>query len=144
MMSRVMVNGDVVQFIPQFGARTIAVFTTIIPGSGHATIGGRKVCIKGDEKNIELTTPYISGAYTVAGMAKITIEKLDSDQLASDCSSQKALITQGKKTFKAKLEVLKPAQLPPPANTPEVITGSNKYSDGKGTFIPSQGWVSAG
>lgn len=140
MMSRVIVNGDVVQFMPQFGARTVAVSVTIIPGSGHATIGTKKVCVKGDEKKVKLQTPYISGAYTIPGLAEVTIKKLKSDQLAADCTSPKDLITQGKQPFDAQLKVLAPAMAPGSPPSPD----NTQSSDGKGMFIPGQVWVDAG
>lgn len=140
MMSLVIVNGDVVQFMPQFGARTIAVPVTTIPGSGHATIGVKKVCVKGDEKKVKLQTPYISGAYTTPGLAEITIKKLNSGQLAAHCTSPDDLITQGQQPFDAQLKVLAPATMPAPPFTPD----NTMSSDGKGMFIPSQFWVSSG
>lgn len=140
MMSRVIVNGDVVQFIPQFGARTIAVSVTMIPGSGHATVGGKKVCVKGDEKKVKLLTSYISGAYTTPGLAEVTIKKLKPDQLATDCTSPKDLITQGQQPFDAQLKVLTPAMTPGSPPSPD----NTQSSDGKGMFVPGQFWVNAG
>ncbi|MGK0602883.1 hypothetical protein [Yokenella regensburgei] len=140
MMSLVIVNGDVILFFPQFGVRIITLPVTTIPGSGHATIGVKKVCVKGDEKKVKLQTPYISGAYTTPGLAEITIKKLDSGQLASNCISPDDLITQGQQPFDAQLKVLTPATTPPPTVTPD----NTIPSDGKGIFIPSQFWVSAG
>ena len=140
MRTAVIVDGDTVFFMPFFGLRIITIPMTTIRGSGHACIKEKKVCVKGDEKKVRLITPYTSGQYTVPGTAVVTIEKLKSDQIASDCLSLKALITEGKGLFDAKLSVLVPATTPPPASTPDNMMSSG----GKGFFRASEEWVVAG
>ncbi|MHA1066699.1 hypothetical protein ACR9GP_22715 [Enterobacter ludwigii] len=139
MKSPVIVDGDTVQFNPQFGPRIIAVLLTTIPGRGHATVGMKKVCIAGDEENVKLVTSYTSGNY-LNGTAEVTINPLNTGHLTNDIVSRSGMILQGQQPFDAKFKVTVPA-INPANGTPDP---GPTTSDGKGMFIASQTWVNAG
>lgn len=141
MMSAVIVDGDKMVFEPSFGDRiVILVSPPIIHGTGHATIGGMKVCIKGDEANVKLNATYTTSSHTTPGTGIVTIKALDSSQLASECNSAAALITKGQQKFTASFTPNAPATTPPDSS-PDLVTDP---SDGKGEFMASQSWVNAG
>lgn len=141
MTSAVIVDGDMMAFESLFGNRTvILVSPPIIQGSGHATIGNKKVCIEGDEAKVQLNATYTTSSHTVPGTGIIRIKALDRSQLASECKSTAALITKGQQKFTAMFTPLVPAMTPPPSSTPD----SSAPSDGKGEFTASQSWVKAG
>ncbi|KVQ00510.1 hypothetical protein WJ95_28420 [Burkholderia ubonensis] len=146
MMSLVVVDGDKLVFEPKFGVRTVTlVDPPMIRGTGLATIGGAKVCIKGDEAKVQLKATYLTEIYTVAGTGIVTIKALDNSQVASECTSPTALITKGQQKFTASFAFVEPAQTPPfPAGPLVPEPDKAPPSDGKGEFITSQNWVRAG
>lgn len=140
MNDTVILDQDALQFQPMFGNRlVIPSGPAQIRGNGHCTINGRKSCVSGDEKMVQVNAVYTTSTHTVPGNGVITISSLDSAQLARAVGSPAALIVKGQQ-FTAQFRPLKPAQMPPPANTPDVSTPSN----GRGVFVPSQFFVQAG
>jgi hypothetical protein len=135
----VIIDLDTLQFLPQFGNRLVTPLGPAqIRGNGQATINGRKVCISGDENRVRIRAAYTTPTHTIPGTGVITIASLGSHQLARHVSSDEALIIQGTQ-FTARFQPETPAQMPPPANTPDPTAPS----DGQGLFIPSQFVVKA-
>ena len=79
----VITDGDEVKFLPNFGVAIVSVKPGKMVASGETTIKGKKVCVEGDEKSVEITDcSYISGAF-VDGKGTLTIKKLVPNQLLS-------------------------------------------------------------
>ncbi|MPY24381.1 hypothetical protein [Shewanella sp. YLB-07] len=141
MKSPVILDGDGLKFDPKFGIRTVTITApTMITGSGHATIGETKMCIQGDEAKVQLAATYTTESHTVAGTGIVSIQALDSSQLAQGRLSGGVLITEGQQTFTASFLPSIPATTPPPASAPDAPAPST----GTGEFEPSQDWVNAG
>ncbi|WP_197486511.1 hypothetical protein [Burkholderia sp. MSMB1589WGS] len=138
-MSRlVVVDGDELQFETQFGARMVTpTGPAKINGSGHATINGKRICVKGDEKKVTVQANYQSGSYQ-GGQGIITIKMLASDQEAPRCTSGAAIILKGKK-FTALFTVTVPGTSPSGD-----ADSSSPESDGNGSFDVRQKFVTAG
>ncbi len=129
----VIIDGDEVEFLPNFGPAIVSVKPGKMKASGQTTINGKKVCVDGDEKNIELTNcDYISGAF-VNGKGTLKIKQLVSGQLTQKASSgDKSIILKGK-PFIAQFDVTSPGKMPPPANTPDpvpIYIGMGKFKPG--------------
>ncbi|MCB0375312.1 MAG: hypothetical protein KDD04_05275, partial [Sinomicrobium sp.] len=119
-LDTIIIDGDEVEF------STIATLT-LIPGkpktqikaTGKTTLNGKKVCVEGDEKNVEITNcSYTMPPFTVPGSGTLKIKQLVPNQLTQKAASgNKRIILQGK-LFIAQFDVTSPAKQPPPANTP--------------------------
>ena len=91
-------------------------------------INNKKACIITDIKNFSLKSTYNTSTYSASGKGTITIEELNSDQIATNavCGSDKMLLIGSK--FKAKFKVDSPASIPGGSSD-----GTPEYS-GKGVF----------
>ena len=136
-MDYILIDKDIVQFMPAFGAALVVVQPGKLKASGESTFKGKKVGVEGDEKEVEVPgCPYISGAYTVPGTGTLKIAGLNSDQIAQHTQTGgKKMLLKGS-SFKAKFEVQTPAQIPPPSSTPDPMT---QYTGGTGMFITTNG-----
>lgn len=132
MADYIIVDGDQAMFIPAFGPAIVVVQPGQISGSGKASLQGKMVCIDGDETSVEVPgCAYTAGAFSVPGTGTLKIAALGGDQVAQKTySNGKPLILKGA-TFTAKFEVQSPAQMPPPASTPD---GAPQYT-GTGMFV---------
>ena len=131
----IMIDGDTAIFMPTFGAAIVVVQPGTISGSGEATLNGKKFCIDGDERSVEVPgCSYMTPVYSIPGVGTLKIDSLAGDQLASHTrSSQTAVILKGS-TFNAKFEVQSPAQQPPPGPGSPIPDSSTSYM-GNGSFI---------
>lgn len=132
-MDYILIDGDIVQFMPTFGAAIVVVKPGKLKGSGESTFKGKKVCIEGDEKDVEVPgCPYISGAFSIPGTGTLKISALGGNQKAQHTQTGgKKMLLKGS-TFQAKFEVQSPAMMPPPASTSDPMS---QYSGGSGMFI---------
>jgi len=82
-----------------------------LEGSGKATLGGKKVCIAGDESKVLISgCMYKTPIFTIDGSGNLKIESLATDQQAQKTKSNgKAVLLKGK-FFTATFEVVAPAQ----------------------------------
>ncbi len=136
----VVIHGDIVKFDQVFGNRTVIPPPTTISGTGKATISNKKMCIKGDEKQVKLmNVPYTTASHSIPGTGTITISALDTSQEAKKTVCGQAVIIKGQK-FKAQFLPDQPAKTPPPASAPDPSTPSM----GTGSFNTSQQSVKAG
>ncbi len=129
----VITDGDEVEFLPNFGPAIVSVKPGKMKASGQTTINGKKVCVEGDEKKIEITNcDYISGSF-LKGKGTLTIKKLVSSQLTQKAKSgNKSVILKGK-PFIAQFDVTSPAKMPTPPNTPDpvpIYIGMGKFKAG--------------
>lgn len=129
----VIVHGDLANFIPAFGNAMVVVRPGTMQGSGPATFTGKKLCVDGDEKKVEVPgCAYVAPPYVIPGTGTIKIAALAGNQLAKRTNTGgKALILKGAQ-FTAKFEVQSPAQQPTP--TGPVPDATPQYS-GNGMFV---------
>jgi hypothetical protein len=135
MSGNVIVGGDTATFNLPTGVATVSPLSTSIPGTGHATIGGSQVCIKGDEENVKLSCSYKTATYPTDGEGELSITNLCPDQVASYVSDGKHLILKGASTFEATMTVKTAAS----NSTAQDVVG-NQYST-TGSFEPENTWV---
>jgi hypothetical protein len=140
--SLVVIDGDALTFNPQLGAITITPPPTPqlrISGSGEARIGGKKVCIVGDEERVSFTVDYIRPPFVASpGKGLLTIKKMAPDQQAASAKAPAPMILVGSQ-FMTQFQPTIPAQ--DPQGKPD--TDLNAVT-GVGTFINSQTFVTAG
>ncbi|RQU52931.1 hypothetical protein DF143_32685 [Burkholderia cenocepacia] len=88
-------------------------YVPIISGTGQFTIEKIPACIEGDEKSVKGIGMYTYGPYTVAGTCEVTIERLNSDQLAPTVLSRTRVIVKGTQaiaTLEPKMRAKTPGQ----------------------------------
>lgn len=131
-LDTVIIDSDQVMFIPLFGSAIVVARPGVIQATGKSTVTGKKVCLDGDEKKVQVPgCPYISGPYVIPGVGTLKIDTLLPNQKTmKGKSGSKPMILKGI-MFKAKFEVLAPAMMPPPAATPDPM----KMYPGMGQFI---------
>lgn len=127
----IIIDGDQVNFNFLFGTAIIVPIPGKITGSGSSTLQGKKVCIEGDEKSVEVqNVRYIAPPYIVPGEGIVKVIELASDQVATKTSdSNTKVILKGAK-FKAKLEITRKAS--------DLFGGQDpnkEYTGGEGFFI---------
>ena len=141
MGDKVLTDGDMVVFMPMFTPAIVVVQPGRISGSGPAAIGGRKICVDGDEGQVSVPgCAYITPSHPIPGVGTLKIASLAANQKASTTQTggKKVLLQGG--MFTAKFEVQSPAQQPTPGGP--VPDASSQYS-GQGQFIPVNQQVSA-
>src|SRR5690349_8862572 len=130
----ILVDGDIVTFLPNFNPAIVAVQPGKLTGSGKITIQNKKVCIEGDEKNVSVTgCNYVTPIHSIPGTGTLKIEALATDQKArkSICDGKAILLKGG--LFTAKFEVQSPAQQPPPGPGAPIPDSTSSYT-GTGMF----------
>jgi len=142
----VLLDGDTVMFLPAFGAATVVVQPGKLAGSGPATAGGKKVCVDGDEKNVQVAgCQYIAGPYSIPGTGTLSISALAGDQKAQKTKTGgKAVLLKGG-NFTAKFKPdpgLAAAKQPPPGPGSPIPDATPEYS-GQGTFVTTNTKFSA-
>ena len=131
----ILIDGDIVNFIPTFGAAVVVVQPGTLSGSGPATLNGKNVCVDGDEKNVSVPgCMYIASPYVIPGTGTLKIDALASNQVATKTNTGgKAVLLKGSQ-FTAKFEVQSPAQQPPPGPGSPIPDATPQYS-GNGMFV---------
>jgi len=141
----ILIDGDIVNFIPAFSPATVVVMPGTLSASGKkASVTGKKVCVEGDEKNVSVPgCAYMTPQYVIPGVGTLKIDSLAGDQTAKKLKdSGKAVLLKGSQ-FKAVFEVTTPAQQPPPGPGSPIPDSTTKYT-GKGSFISTNmKWKSA-
>ncbi|MCP1293300.1 MULTISPECIES: hypothetical protein [unclassified Chromobacterium] len=136
MMDIVIVDGTALVFEPMFGNRIVTPCGPAqLRGSGHPTIQGRKVCVAGDEKQVQVNAIYTTATHTIPGNGVITIS-LTANQQATHVKSGASWVLKGQQ-FIAQFRPTTPAQQPGTPPVPDVTTPSL----GKGQFMPTQSVV---
>lgn len=133
-MDLIIMDGDKVEF-SSVGPITLLppLPRTVIQASGKTTINGKKVCVEGDEKKVEISCSYTMPPFIIPGSGTLKIKNLGPNQLTQKAKSgNKGLILKGK-LFTAIFEIESPAKQPPPANTPDPMP----LYIGQGKFIQS-------
>ncbi|WP_130734448.1 hypothetical protein [Flavobacterium sp. J27] len=121
-MDQIIKNGDHVVFSSSGPIMLLPPLPiTVIKATGETTINGKKVCVEGDEKKVEISCSYTVSPYIMPGSGKLKIQSLSPEQLTKKAKSgAKSLILKGK-LFTAIFEVETPAKQPPPTNAPDPL-----------------------
>lgn len=132
----ILIDGDKAIFLPTFGAATVVVQPGTLQASGPATIGGKKICVDGDETKVAVAgCAYVTAQHSIPGTGTLKIAALAADQKAKKTKTGgKAVLLKGSQ-FTAKFEVQSPAQQPPPGPGSPVPDAAPQYS-GQGSFTP--------
>ena len=133
-MDYILINNDIAQFMPSFGAAIVVPRPGTLRASGASNFNGTKVCVAGDEDSVQVQgCLYTSGAFVVPGTGTLKIDALASNQTAQHTQSGgKKMLLKGS-TFQAKFEVLSPAQQP--TSSGPVPDPLSQYTGGQGQFI---------
>jgi hypothetical protein len=129
-----LIDGDLAMFVPVFGEAVVVVRPGTLVGSGPATVGGKPVCVEGDEASVEVAgCLYMTPKFPLPGTGTLKISGLAGDQVAKVGTTGKtAMLLKGSK-FTAEFKVTAPAK-PPPSVPPQPPDATAKYS-GSGNFI---------
>lgn len=130
----ILIDGDLANFMPNFGAAVVTVRPGVLEASGPATLNGKKLCVDGDEKQVSVPgCPYYTAQYSIPGTGTLKIEALAADQKAQKTSTGDKLVLLKGSLFTAAFEVQAPAmQLPPGPGSP-TPDATPKYT-GQGSF----------
>ena len=130
----IVMDGDMVNFMPACGAAIVVVQPGKMKASGKTTLNGTKVCVEGDEANVQVPgCSYMTPAFPVPGTGTLKIDSLAPDQLTQKTKSRgKAIVLQGA-TFDSVFEVQSPAQFVAPPAPPQMDSAPS-YK-GKGQLI---------
>ena len=141
MGDKVLTDGDTVVFLPAFSSAIVVVQPGRIPGSGPAAIGGKKICVDGDEARVSVPgCMYMTPSHPIPGVGTLKIATLAANQKARTTrTGGKPVLLKGS-LFTARFEVQTPAQQPTP--TGPVPDATPQYS-GQGQFMPINQQVSA-
>ena len=141
MGDKVLTDGDTVVFLPAFSSASVVVQPGRIPGSGPAAIGGKKICVDGDEARVSVPgCMYMTPSHPIPGVGTLKIATLAANQKARTTrTGGKPVLLKGS-LFTARFEVQTPAQQPTP--TGPVPDATPQYS-GQGQFMPINQQVSA-
>lgn len=137
MKDHVLIHDDMVIFNPAFGPVMVAVQPGKLTASGPATLDGKKVCVEGDEKSVNVAADfYINPPYAIpTGKGTLTISALAGDQTAQKTKSGgKKVLMVGAGTFTAKFTVSASSLAPPKVPAPPEPDPPGEYS-GTGTFM---------
>jgi hypothetical protein len=126
----IIIDSDNALFMPVFGMAVVVVRPGKLTGSGKTTVSGKKICLAGDEKKVEvLGCMYVTPQFVIPGSGTLKIAALDAGQLSKTTKdSGKKIILKGS-AFTAKFEVQSPAK--DSALNPDPLS---QYS-GSGNFI---------
>jgi hypothetical protein len=140
----ILIDSDLANFQPTFGAATVAVRPGPITASGPARVTGKAACVAGDESSVSVAgCAYFAGQYSIPGTGTLTIASLAGDQQAQTCSTGgKKLLLKGS-SFTARFSVTMPAMQPPPGPGSPIPDPTPSYS-GSGSFIAANTSVKAG
>lgn len=134
----ILIDGDKVNFDSLFAPAVVKVQAGNISASGPPTLGGKKVCVEGDEGSVSVAgCDYVSPPFAIPGKGTMKIKKLAPDQLAvKTTAGGKKVLLKGMK-FIAEFKVDKPAEFQTPSGPqtdpmPQYVgTGSFKSSNQK-------------
>lgn len=131
----IIIEGDEAIFMPNFGAAIVIVQPGTMSGNGPATLGGKKLCVEGDEKDVSVPgCTYMTPQYSIPGTGTLKIDALAGDQKATKTHTGGTAVLLKGSNFTAKFEVQSPAQQPPPGPGSPIPDSMTQYS-GSGMFM---------
>ena|SRR5271166_3748053 len=130
----ILIDGDKAIFLPNFAAAVVVVKPGDLKGSGPATLNGKKLCVVGDETNVEVPDcTYTTLVYPFPGTGTLKIAELAGNQKAQKTKTGgKPVLLKGG-NFTARFEVQTPAEQPNPTGEP-LPDATPQYSGG-GKFV---------
>lgn len=130
----ILIDGDKAIFLPNFGVAVVVVRPGDLKGSGPGTLNGKRLCVVGDETNVEVPgCVYMTPNYSIPGTGTLKIAALAGNQKAQKTNAGgKAVLLKGG-NFTAKFEVQAPAKQPNPSGPP-IPDATPQYS-GSGNFV---------
>lgn len=135
MADLILMDGDQAVFMPAFSPAIVVVQPGKLAGSGPATIGGKKICVDGDESKVSVPgCAYMTPQYSIPGTGTLKISALAGNQKATKTQTggKKMLLKGG--NFTAKFEVQSPAKQPPPGPGSPIPDATPQYT-GNGMFV---------
>lgn len=139
----VLIDGDQVIFMPAFSPAIVVVQPGKLAGSGPATVGGKPICVDGDEKKVSVPgCMYMTPVYSIPGTGTLKIAALAADQKAGHTKTGGKTVLLKGSLFTAKFEVQSPAKQPPPGPGAPIPDATPQYS-GQGQFVTTNRKVSA-
>ena len=131
----ILIDSDKAIFLPNFGTAVVVVKPGKIQGSGPATLNGKKICVSGDEKSVEVSgCTYMTPQYSIPGTGTLKIASLAGNQKAKKTlTGGKVVLLKGGQ-FTAKFEVQSQAKQPPPGPGSPIPDPTPQYS-GQGMFV---------
>ena len=136
----ILIDQDTVMFMPSFGAAIVVVQPGQLKATGKATVGGKKVAIDGDEKQVQVAgCMYTAPPFIIPGTGTLKIDALAGDQKAQHSTVGGTAVLLKGGNFTAKFEVQTKAQQPTPGGPVPDATPS--YSGGQGNFVSTNSKV---
>jgi hypothetical protein len=133
MSDLILIDGDIVNFLPNFGAAIVMVQPGTFKGSGPATLDGKKICVDGDEKNVSVPgCTYMTPQYSIPGTGTLKIAALAGNQKARKTQTGGKVVLLKGGNFTAKFEVQNPAKQP---QVPTPIPDATPEYSGNGIFV---------
>jgi uncharacterized Zn-binding protein involved in type VI secretion len=137
MADKILVHGDIAAFQSAFGAASVTVLPGTLTGTGPVKIGGKPVCVVGDERSVVVTgCPYTTATHTIPGAGTLKIKALAGAHEGKKTRREGAAVLLLGAQFDAVFEVTMPAHEPPKGAAPPVPDTAPPY-DGKGEFVAS-------
>jgi len=131
----ILIDNDLVMFLPVFGVATVVVRPGNMKASGPAMFTGKKLCIDGDETQVEVPgCMYVAPPHVIPGTGTLKIAALAPNQKAIKTKSGSKLVLLKGSQFDARFEVQSPAQQPPPGPGAPIPDAMVQY-EGKGMFL---------
>lgn len=134
-MDYLLVDGDQAIFHPTFEAAQVVVRSGVLAASGPATLGGKKLCVVGDEKSVKVPgCLYTTMSHPIPGTGTLEVAGLAGDQQSAKMTTggAKLLLVGGSFTARFTVDSGSPAQQPAPSGPPLRDT-KGQYS-GTGQF----------
>ncbi len=133
----IVIDGDKVNFMPNFTPAMVVVQPGDFKGSGPATLNGKKVCVEGDEANVSVPgCMYTTPTHSIPGTGTLKIQKLAPNQKAMKTKTGgKAVLLKGVNFFAVfEVDCASPARQPRPGPGSPIPDATPKYS-GMGTIV---------
>ncbi len=130
----ILIDGDMATFLPNFGPAIVVVRPGNLEGSGPATLNGKKICVDGDEKKVEVPDcVYTTPQYSIPGTGTLKIAALGSNHKSQKTNTGGNAVLLKGGNFTAELAVQAQAQQPNPPGPP-IPDATPRYS-GSGNFV---------
>lgn len=135
MADKILIHGDSAAFQSAFGAASVTVLPGTLKGTGAVKIGGKPVCVVGDEASVVVAgCAYITTTHTIPGAGTLKVKALAGAHEGKKTTRDGAAVLLLGAQFDAVFEVTTPAQEPPKGGTPPQPDTAPSY-DGKGEFV---------
>lgn len=116
-------TGDMLTFTvpPPYAIPLLAAPIPLVGSGSNLNAEKMVVCLEGDEQPDVLNAPtaYTNGSFTVPGMLTVEVKIFPFNKTAMTKNGS-AILIKGK-PFISKLAITVPAQMPPPASTPDPV-----------------------